>query len=213
MSVLTPIQQINLRPGSRITIPHLSWPDFEAILEELGEKRTLRLAYCENNLELMTPSPEHERAKIVIADLVKVVLRVQGRAWEALGSTTFKRQTMQAGIEPDECFYIANYQAVIGKDRLDLDIDPPPDLAIESDVTSLTAITAYQRLGVPELWVYSNPQLTIYVLQGEEYQETAFSPNFPDVNIQEAVLEVLQRAREIGSSLALQEFEESLRGD
>ncbi|NEP15245.1 MAG: Uma2 family endonuclease [Symploca sp. SIO2C1] len=138
MPVLTPIHKINVHTGSSITIPNLSWQEFEDILEELGEKRHVRVAYSQNCLEIMAPSPEHERAKIVIADIVKIILRVQRRPWEALGSTTFKKRTMQVGVEPDECFYIENYQAVIGKDRLDLDRDPPPNLVIESDVTSLT---------------------------------------------------------------------------
>ncbi|MEA5470944.1 Uma2 family endonuclease, partial [Spirulina sp. 06S082] len=111
MTVLTPIHKIYLHSGSNITIPDLSWQEFEDILEELGEKRNVRLAYSQNCLKIMSPSPEHERAKIVISDLVKIILRVQRRAWEALGSTTFKKKTMQAGIEPDECFYIQNYRA------------------------------------------------------------------------------------------------------
>jgi len=212
MSVLTPIHKIHVHTGSSITIPNLSWQEFEDIVEELGDSRQVRLAYSQNCLEIMAPSPEHERAKIVIADLVKIILRVQRRPWEALGSTTFKKRTMQAGIEPDECFYIENYQAVIGKDRIDLERDPPPDLAIESDVTSPTEITAYQRLGVPELWVYGKNQFRIYVLQGKEYQQSSFSPNFPDLMIIERILHVLQRAKIVGSSMALQEFEDSLRG-
>ena len=210
MTVLTPIHQIRLKPGSSITIPNLSWLEFENILEELGQKRNLRLAYSQKCLEIMSPSPEHERAKILISDLVKIILRVKGKSWEALGSTTFKNKIMEAGIEPDECFYLENYQAVIGKDRLDLEIDPPPDLAIESDITSLTEISAYQGLGVPELWIYGKGKLTIYVLQEKEYQQSSFSPNFPDLTITETIPKVLQRAKVVGSSQALREFEDNL---
>ena len=210
MTVLTPIHKIRLKSGSSITIPNLSWLEFENILEELGQKRNLRLAYSQKCLEIMSPSPEHERAKILISDLVKIILRVKGKSWEALGSTTFKNKIMEAGIEPDECFYLENYQAVIGKDRLDLDIDPPPDLAIESDITSLTEISAYQGLGVPELWIYGKGKLTIYVLQEKEYQESSFSPNFPDLTIRETIPKVLQRAKVVGSSQALREFEDNL---
>ena len=44
--------------------------------------------------------------------------------------------------------------AILGKDRIDLAVDPPPDLAIESDFTSKTRIDAYLAIRVPELWVY-----------------------------------------------------------
>ncbi|MGB5635575.1 MAG: Uma2 family endonuclease [Waterburya sp.] len=210
MTVLTPIHKIRLNIGSSITIPNLSWLEFENILEELGQKRNLRLAYSYQCLEIMSPSPEHERVKILISDLVKIMLRVEGKSWEALGSTTLKNKMMEAGVEPDECFYIKNYQAVIGKDRLDLEQDPPPDLAIESDVTSLTETNSYQALGVPELWVYSQGKLIIYVLQGKEYQESSFSPIFPNRMITKAIPQVIERAKIVGSSQALEEFRNNL---
>ncbi len=213
MTVLTPIHKIHLNLGSKITIPNLSWIEFENVLKELGEKRHLRLAYSQQCLEIMSPLPEHERVKILISDLVKIILRVQRKSWEALGSTTFKNQIMEAGIEPDECFYIQNYQAVIGKNRLDLNQDPPPDLAIESDLTSLTEITAYQKLRVPELWVYHQGELTIYILQEKEYQKFSVSLNFPNIMIREAVPKLIERANRVGSSQALWEFEENLRNN
>lgn len=213
MTVLTPINKIRLKIGSSITIPNLNWLEFENILEELGQKRNLRLAYSDNCLEIMSPSPEHERVKILISDLVKIILRVQEKSWEALGSTTLKNKMMKAGIEPDECFYIENYQAVIGKDRLDLEQDLPPDLAIESDVTSFTETTAYKALGVPELWIYSKGKLVIYVLQDKEYQESSFSPNFPNLMIVKAIPQVIERAKIVGSSQALGEFEKNLRNN
>lgn len=211
MTVLTPIHRIKLQAGSSITIPDMNWQEFEEILEELPQKRNIRLAYSYNSLEIMAPSPEHERVKILVADVVKIMLKFQGKSWEALGSTTFKKKTMQAGIEPDECFYIANYQAVIGKDRIDLDQDPPPDLAIESDVTSLTEIAAYAALGVAELWVYVQGKLKVYLLENGEYQEMSMSLNFPEIRVSEVIPHVLQRAKIVGSTQALQEFEDSLQ--
>ncbi len=42
----------------------------------------------------------------------------------------------------------------LGKSRINLDIDPPPDLAIEIDLTSFTDVNDYFPLAVPEVWVY-----------------------------------------------------------
>jgi Uma2 family endonuclease len=211
MTVLTPIHKIQLQTGSSIIIPDLNWQEFEEIIEELAQKRNIRLAYSHNCLEIMAPSPEHERVKILLADLVKIMLRFQKKSWEALGSTTFKKKTMQAGIEPDDCFYIQHYQAVIGKDRIDLDRDPPPDLAIESDVTSLTEITAYVALAIPELWVYVKDKLNIYLLENGEYQESSISLNFPEIMVRQVIPQVLERAKIVGSTQALQEFEDLLQ--
>ncbi|NJP09331.1 MAG: Uma2 family endonuclease [Leptolyngbyaceae cyanobacterium RU_5_1] len=209
MTVTTPIRQIQLQPGSVVTISGISWQAFEAILQEMGEKRSTRLAYFQGTLELMSPLPQHERAIVIISDLVKLLLRRQKRPWESLRSTTFKQQGI-AGIEPDDCFYIQNYQAVIGKDRLDLTVDPPPDLAIESDLTSKTEVEAYLALKVPELWVYGAGTLTINVLRGNEYVETPTSLTFPDLPIAEMIPKVIERAKKIGTSPALLEVEDWL---
>ncbi|NJN85642.1 MAG: Uma2 family endonuclease [Leptolyngbyaceae cyanobacterium SL_7_1] len=209
MSVTIPIHQIRLQPGSVISIPQINWAEFEEILRELGENRNARIAYSQATLEIMVPLPEHERAIVVIADLVKIVLRIQCRPWESLRSSTFKRLNM-AGVEPDDCFYIQNQQAVIGKNRLDLSIDPPPDLAIESDVTSKTRTDAYLAIAVPELWIYDAGILRIKVLQGDRYVDSSISPTFPDLPIPELVAKTVERATQIGTSQALLEFEDWL---
>jgi len=119
MPVMMPVSQIELAAGSAVTLRNISWRAFETVLQELGEARTTLVAYSNDTLEIMAPLPEHERSKILIADVVKAILRVQQRDWEPLGSTTFK-QLGAAGVEPDECFYIQNSRAAIGKDRIDL---------------------------------------------------------------------------------------------
>ncbi len=112
--VVKPISQMQLAPGSVATIPNVSWQEFEAILEELGEKRSSRIAYSKGTLEIMVPLPEHKVLKDRISDIVKTLLRASGRRYQAFGSTTFKK-TGVAGIEPDACFYILNYQCMIGR--------------------------------------------------------------------------------------------------
>lgn len=196
-----------LEPGQKVTLQPVSWEGFEGILSELGERRSSRIAYANGILEIMAPLPEHERSKVLLADLVKILLKVQKRAWEPFGSTTFKRQGMKAGIEPDDCFYIQNYKAVIGKNRLDLTVDPPPDLALETDLTSKTELNAYEALGVPELWIYEGGKLKINVLRDGRYVESLTSPTFPAVDVIEIIPRLMFRAREVGVSQVLEEFE------
>ena len=74
------------------------------------------------------------------------------------------------GIEPDYCFYIDNWQAVVGKDRIDWQLDPPPDLVIEIDVTSYTSELDFVPYNVPEVWLFKNDRLTIYQLVDNKYQ-------------------------------------------
>lgn len=203
--------QLQLEPGERVTLQPVSWQRFEEVLGELGDRRLSRIAYADQTLEIMAPLPEHERSKIFIADLVKLLLKAQKRRWEPLGSTTFKREEMLAGIEPDDCFYIQNYQAVIGKDRIDLTVDPPPDLAIETDVTSKTELSAYQSLGVPELWIYAKGKLKINILENGKYREVSVSPTFPNFAVIDLIPQFMQRAKIVGVSQALEEFEAVIR--
>lgn len=121
------LRQLTVPLGHRVLLHNVSWREFEEILEELGEHRATRLAYSRETLEIRCRKPEHEKAKVVIGDLLKILLDDLGIAWEPFGSTTFKREDMVQGIEPDDCFYIQNYARMIGKDRVALAVDPPPD--------------------------------------------------------------------------------------
>lgn len=206
--VLKPISQIELAPGSVVTIPNITWLEFESILQELGEKRRTRIAYSNSTLEIMVPLLDREIPKDLISDIVKILLKSAGRRYEPFGSTTFKREGA-AGVEPDACFYILNYQRMIGRRRL-LPDDPPPDLAIETDVTSKTKIDAYKIIGVPEVWVYDSGRLRIYLLQDGEYVESDISPNFPEIAIAQLIPATVERAWQVGNLQALEEFESAI---
>jgi len=205
MTVTIPIQAIEIAPGSQIAIHNLSWRDFEQLLTDLGEKRHTRITYYRGTLEIMSPLALNERPHRIIAYIITTILEIQGRNWEDFGSTTFKRPDI-AGIEPDTCFYIENADQVKGCTRMDLDIYPPPDLAIESDVTSKTTFDAYTALGVPQVWIYSNHQLKIYVLDSNNYVESIFSPTFPDLPIREFISQLVQKAINNGTSQMLREL-------
>jgi len=210
MSVMVPIQAIELTPGNSFSIHNLSWQDFEQILTDLGEKRSARVAYYKGTLEIMSPLAIHERPHRIIAYIITAILEAEGRNWEDFGSTTLKRPSI-AGIEPDTCFYIQNVEAVRGCTNLDLANYPPPDLAIESDVTSNTALDAYVALRVPEVWIYSKHQLTIYILADNRYLPATTSPTFPDLPLTELIPQLVQKAISQGTSIMLRDFKAQLR--
>jgi Uma2 family endonuclease len=210
------LRQLSVPPGQRIVLTDVNWSTFETILQELGEKRISKIAYAQNQLEIRMPLPEHEFDKEIIGDMVKILLEELDIDRECYGSTTFKRQDMAAGIEPDNCFYIQNYRAMIGKRRLDLTVDPPPDLAIEVDVTSKTQLSAYAALGVPELWQFAQGLLRINILQQgdlpeRDYVEVSSSPTFPDFPIVEGVSRFIEMSLLQGSSVALRAFRQWVR--
>ena len=136
------LRQLVVEPGQRLQLRDVPWAEFEAILAELGENRASRVSYSDGVLEIRMPSPKHEKAKVLIGDMVKILLDELELDGECFGSSTFKRQAMAKGIEPDDCFYITHAAEMIGKDEVDLEQDPPPDLAIEVDITSKTSLAA-----------------------------------------------------------------------
>ena len=204
------LRQINVPPGHRVIFKDVSWQEFEAILEELGDRRASRLAYSKGTLEIRMPLPKHEKAKAIIGDLVKILLEEAEIDCENFASSTFKRKDMAQGIEPDDCFYIQNYAQMIGKDRVDLTIDPPPDLAIEVDVTSRTQLDAYQALGVPELWRYEDGNLRIDVLVDGEYVESEISPTFPNFPVP-VIVQFVEQSLSAGRSSTLRAFRKWVR--
>ena len=200
------LRQLSVPPGHRIILHNISWQEFEEILTELGENRASRLAYYQGNLEIKMPLPKHEVAKVIIGDLVKIILEELEIDCECFGSTTFKRQDMNSGIEPDDSFYIKNHVQMIGKEKIDLNIDPPPDLVIEIDVTSKTQLDAYLALAVPEVWRYENDKLQINIWQDGKYIESKVSPNFPDLQIAEIIPQFVEESRILGRSPTLRKF-------
>ncbi|MDJ0737068.1 MAG: Uma2 family endonuclease [Nostocaceae cyanobacterium] len=204
--MLLELQQIIVKPGQQMLLKNVSWQQLENILEEMGEKRAARISYSDGWLEIMVPLAEHEKDKEFIGDLVKILLDILEIDFEPLGSTTLKNQKMRQAVEPDACFYIGNQAAVIGKNRIDLNVDPPPDLAIEIDITSRTQFDNYQILEVPELWRYTQQGLEIYLLQSGKYIKSESSPNFPNIPIIQLVNEYVHQCLTIGRSQTIRNF-------
>lgn len=207
------LKQIIVPPGERLLLKDVSWQQFESILEDLGEHRGTKLSYSHGILEIMTPLLEHEKAKSIIGNIVEFLLEEFQIDYEPSASTTLKNRNINQGVEPDESFYIASRKAVIGKEKIDLTVDPPPDLAIEIDITSRTEFDNYQALGVPELWRFSRDgNLQINLLRQGKYVESKTSPTFPNLpNLPEMIVHCIQQSKVIGTSSALRNFKAAVK--
>ena len=171
-------------PGEqRIVLHNIGWNTYERLLADHQNNSAPRFTYDRGELEIMSPSPEHEKVNRRIAQLVLAVAEELGTEAGDLGSTTFRREDIERGFEPDSCFYIQNEERIRGKDRIDLSTDPPPDLVIEIDITSpsFSKLPIYAQMGVPEVWRYDGERMTILVLEGSDYVETTESIVLPPV--------------------------------
>lgn len=204
--MLLELKRIYVPPGQKVLLRDVTWQELETILEDLGEHRVARIAYDRGILEIMAPLPEYEYGKEIISDLVKALLEELDIEFRCLGSTTFKNQFMDQGIEPDQCFYITNESKIRGKKRLDLTVDPPPDLALEIDITSRTHPNIYQSLKVPELWQFEKGKLQINVLQDGVYIDSQTSLNFPNLSLIDVIPQYLEQSRIIGRNTTIKNF-------
>lgn len=199
--------------ADRVVLYNISWQQFEKLLVDLGESRATRVAYDDGTLEIMTPLPEQEYYKEIIGDIIKDTAEVLELDYKCYGSSTWKRELKKAGIEPDNCFYFQSEALIRGKLKFDLNQDPPPDLALEIDVTSksLDRFPIYARLGVPEIWCYDSGEIKIYQLQGEEYFQRETSLVFPNLKIQE-IPSLIERYHMVGRRVFRQAIRKWVRG-
>lgn len=167
-----------------IVMRGITWETYQRLLKDLGERRSSRLVYDEGVLEIIMPSDLHETLNRLIALIITILVDELDLRIKNYGSTTLDREDLEKGAEPDSCFYIQNVDRILGK-TLNLATDPPPDLAIEVDITSSSRrrFGIYLQLQISEVWRYTKRQgITIYQLVDGDYQEREFSPTFSMVS-------------------------------
>ena len=172
---------------SRIVLHGVSWELYEQMLHELGEQH-IHITYDRGELELMSPLPRHEFYKIVIGRWIMLLALELKLNFKQGGSMTFRRRELKKGLEPDDCFWLENEPAV--RDKMDFNptIDPPPDLALEIDITSssLDRQAIYAVIGARELWRYNGKEFRVYhLVRGNKYAKRTKSLNFPFLPLDE----------------------------
>jgi Uma2 family endonuclease len=171
-------------PDHCILLPGVRWETYESLLADMQDSHAAQFAYDRGVLEIMAPSYEHDNLKHIIAVLVEVLAGELEIDIEGGGSTTFRRQDLARGFEPDVCFYIQHAELVRGKKQIDLAQEPPPDLIIEIDTTSpsLNKFPIFETLGIPEVWRHDGARVAIFTLVDNDYVERAESVVLPKVS-------------------------------
>jgi Uma2 family endonuclease len=173
------------RSPQRIMLNNISWETYEALLREVGDSH-VRLTYDVGDLEIMTLSFGHENSGEWIGRLIFFLALEMKVPLCSGGSTTLKNSLRKKGLEPDKCFWIMNEQAMRGKRSWNSLSDPPPDLAVEIDISrsSLDRRAIYAALGVPELWHYDGEVFRVLILAANgKYKEKARSLAFPALSL------------------------------
>lgn len=159
----------------------VDWNFYETLLDQLGDRHVF-VTFHDGSIELMSPSWKHDKRGRRLGVLVNILAEELNIPIEGGGSTTFKREDALAGLEPDECFYVANFERVKGKSEIDLTVDPPPDLAIEVEVSRrmIARMPIYAALKIPEIWRDDGKNIHFHVLADDgSYREVQQSVSFP----------------------------------
>jgi len=192
----------------------VSWDTYEAILEGMGDRR-LYHSYDRGTLELMTTGKAHEWVKKFVARLIEGMALSLDIDIQCIGSLTLRKKERETGLEPDECYYIANESVVRDKMDFDPDRDPPPDLAIEVDFTSKSVdrMGLYSRLGVPEVWRCFEAEKVRFYRLGRDghFREVEQSLSLPPV-VPEYIDEVLKQRGEQSDTALVKLFIRLIRG-
>jgi Uma2 family endonuclease len=160
---------VSARPPSQKLLLHgIDWPTYSRLVRAFAGRRGLRLSYDRGTLEIMTLRYGHESLVHLLGRFVVALTEELNLPIAEGDSTTFRRRRSRRGLEPDQSYWIASEPLVRGKQRIDLRVDPPPDLAIEVDVlnSSVSRMGIYAALGVPEVWRLVDPVLAFHVLAG-----------------------------------------------
>ena len=154
----------------RVAISSVSWQTYGALVDEV-QAAGKRMTYDRGVLEIMSPMFAHESAKCLLGRMIERFTEIRGIDLVSSASTTFRRSDLQRGFETDESYYSAHAAEVRGKHRIDLAIDPPPDLVIEIEVTgsAIDKLELFASMGIPELWRYDLDRLWLGHLSKGSY--------------------------------------------
>lgn len=213
----TPPQQAALESAcltheNRNLLHGIDWATYLR-LRHHEDNHALRMTYDSGRLEIMLPSRLHERANWLLGRFIECWFEELDLPLDAGGSTTYMLEGLEKGLEPDNCYYIQNEAAVRGKDQIDLTIDPPPDLAVEVEVSSplLSKLPVYAAIRVPEIWHWRNGQIHVLLLNADgNYAESSESRCLPGFPLTEAA-RLIELRHDLDVMSLLREFRKWVR--
>ena len=176
-------------------LSNVPWATY-VMLRDTLDGPGVRMTYLRGSLEIMSPSRSHEVGKKQIARLLELYCLERDIPLYGYGSTTFRKEEAERGLEPDECYSR-------GAERL------VPDIALEVVVTApaIDKLEVYRGLGVREVWMFRNGAFQLFCLRGERYQPLDRSEVFPEIDLER----LAHFAMEPDQHAALRAFREELR--
>jgi Uma2 family endonuclease len=200
--------------AQRLVLYNVDWKTYSRLLRIFAERRSVRLAYDRGVLEIMSPLYEHESDGRFLSRLVLAIIDELKLPVVEGGSMTFRRRRKGRGVEPDSSFWIAHEPQVRTRPRINLRVDPSPDLVIEVDVTSSSVdkLGIYAALGVPEVWRLDARVLSFQVLGADQrYASATQSLAFPFLRPADVSTVLAAKGQGTDATTLVQQFRDQLR--
>jgi len=152
----------------RVFLGGISWETYQS-LRRADENDNLRMTYDHGALEIVSPSRRHEQVSYLIGSMIDQWVLRHKVDMAAGRNTTFCRRDLNQGLEPDNCYWFRHERAIRDKTEVDLQVDPPPDLVLEVDITrsSIPKLPIYAALGVPEVWQWRSDAIEVFRLNAQ----------------------------------------------
>jgi Uma2 family endonuclease len=174
----------------RVLLRNISWETYERLLAEQVDVTGTHFYYDDGNLEIVVVNLGHEAANRTLARIAEITAVETAGDYVATGCTTFKRDDLEKGFEPDSSFYFRRADEVRGKDKIELPADPPPELIVEVDITSssLNHFPLYAAIGIAEIWRYDGKRVCFHRLEGSVYNTIDVSVALPPMTAGQATV-------------------------
>lgn len=201
-----------IQSPDRVVLPNISWQTYQSLLRDFDQEPAIRLTYDQGTLEIRMPLDPHESYKKLLGRLIEAATEELDIEIRSLGSRTCDREDLAKGLEPDQCYYIQNEAIVRGIEQINLSFYPPPDLALEIDITSssVNRMSIYAALGIPEIWRFDGAMLTMMELREGRYVEIPFSVVFsmlkPDI-----LMSFIDQRINLGENAIVKQFRQWMR--
>ncbi len=201
-----------IQSPDRVVLSNISWQTYQSLLKDFDHEPAIRLTYDQGTLEIRMPLDPHESYKKLLGRLIEAATEELDIEIRSLGSRTCDREDLAKGIEPDQCYYIQNEAIVRGVEQIDLSLYPPPDLALEIDITSssVNRMGIYAALGIPEVWRFDGETLAMMELRGGRYEAIAHSVVFPMLT-PKVLMSFLDQRTQLGENAIVKQFRQWIR--
>jgi Uma2 family endonuclease len=197
-------------PETRMVLENVAWETYVALA---GQRRGSipRMTYDDGVLELMSPQREHENIGRLIGRMIETYSEVRDIEIISVASVTVKRFDLSKAYEADESYYVTHAAELLGKRELDFEVDPPPDLVVEVEITSsvIKKMPLFTAMKVPEVWRHNGQSLNMYRWDNEAYVPIDSSVELPGLSA-ERINQHLAGRDAIGETKLIQQFRKAV---